>query len=269
MDTKKFMQAISEVGSQIKNTYLAEDGLLHCNDCNEPRQCYVDYQGKRLKMPCTCSCNEMPDYYAEQQKQQEQERINRAFRDSKSREQTFDADDGKFGQKQMATCKNWISKLPDALENPDFPHGLLLFGDPDGGKTFAASCIANAALDKGMAVVMRSVPWLLAQDIDARPAIIEQMQRADLLVLDDLGAERGTDYAKEIVYTVIDERYKAGKLIVVTTNLVNSELANAADIRDKRTFNRLLEVCYPLRFDTGRKRYTRTSIAAMEAAINS
>lgn len=253
-----------------EGTYRAEDGLLHCSSCGHPRQLWFEFQGERMKVPCACGCVLREDPEADARRRRDDARAARCFKDAKGRGQTFEADDGRYGAEQMKLCKRWIDKLPGALddpENPDFPLGLLLFGEPDAGKTFAANCIANAALEKGMTAVVRSVPWLLAQDIDERPSAIRQMQEADLLVLDDLGAERGTDYAKEIVYSVVDERYKARKLMVVTTNLLNSELADAQDMRDRRSYNRLLEVCYPLRFDTGRRRYSKSTIEAMRAAI--
>lgn len=268
MDMSRLMVSLSSPDA-IQGATKADDGVFYCDTCGKPRSCVVNYQGRDYTMPCSCDCHPVFDAKAEEKQREEDKRKAAAFVDSQSLKRTFSSDDGKFGPEQMETCRKWIEKLPKGLENPDYPHGLLLFGAPDAGKTFAATCIANAALDKGMKVISRSVPWLLAQDIDERPAIIQQMISAELLVLDDLGAERGTDYAKEIVYTVIDERYKNGALTVVTTNLSNQELANAADLRDRRSYNRLLEFCLPLRFDTGRKRFTATSIAAMKAAINS
>lgn len=251
------------------NSTMKEDGIWYCNTCGEAKSCFIDYQGKRLELPCSCSCNKPYDFATEKKMQEKARRTALAFTDPKSASQTFSASDGIYGSEELRVCELWIGKLPDGLKNPDYPRGLLLFGAPDAGKTFAANCIANVALDKGMRVISRSIPWLLAQDIKERPFIVRQMIEAELLILDDLGAERGTDYAKEIVYTVIDERYKNGSLTVVTTNLTNSELADASDLRDRRAYNRLLEFSYPVRFDTGRKRLNATSIAAMKAAINS
>ena len=66
-----------------------------------------------------------------------------------------------------------------------------------------------------------------------------------MLVIDDLGAERETDYALEQVYTVIDERYKSEKPLIVTTNLTYEELKNPTDIRYKRIYDRVIEMCVP------------------------
>ena len=89
------------------------------------------------------------------------------------------------------------------------------------------------------------------------------MLSCDLLILDDLGAERTTPFAQEFVYAVVDGRYNARKPMVVSTNLTRSELVHTPDITQQRIYNRVLEVCYPLEFKTGRKRSTKERYAAM------
>jgi DNA replication protein DnaC len=75
-----------------------------------------------------------------------------------------------------------------------------------------------------------------------------------LLVLDDLAAERKTEYMSEIVFNVIDARYRAGLPLIVTTNLTSEELKHPADISYQRTFSRLLEMCIPLEVEGKDKR---------------
>ena len=67
-----------------------------------------------------------------------------------------------------------------------------------------------------------------------------------MLVIDDLGVERQSDFALEQVYTVIDERYKSGKPMIITTNIPLEELRNPADIRYSRIYDRILESCVPI-----------------------
>lgn len=74
------------------------------------------------------------------------------------------------------------------------------------------------------------------------------MNSASLVILDDLGAERNTDYALEIVYNVIDSRYRSRKPMIITTNLTLSEMQNPPDIRYSRIYDRIFEVCYPVEF---------------------
>lgn len=57
------------------------------------------------------------------------------------------------------------------------------------------------------------------------------MNQSKLLIIDDLGAERGTDYSLERVYDIIDSRYRSNKPIILTTNLTMEQMKNCEDIR--------------------------------------
>lgn len=74
-------------------------------------------------------------------------------------------------------------------------------------------------------------------------------QHCDLLILDDFGMERQTDYAREQVFNIIDGRYRFHKPLIVTTNLSLSELKHPNDIVEERIFDRILEMCVPVCFD--------------------
>ena len=74
------------------------------------------------------------------------------------------------------------------------------------------------------------------------------MNSAKLLIIDDLGAERSTDFALEKVYNIIDSRYRAGLPMILTTNLTLKEMKEATDIRYSRIYDRIFEVCYPMEF---------------------
>ena len=78
--------------------------------------------------------------------------------------------------------------------------------------------------------------------------LITQLNRAKLLIIDDLGAERGTDFALEKVYNIVDSRYRAKKPVILTTNLTLKEMKEATDIRYSRIYDRIFEVCYPMQF---------------------
>ena len=69
-----------------------------------------------------------------------------------------------------------------------------------------------------------------------------------LLIIDDFGMERGTEYGLEQVYNVIDSRYRSGKPLIVTTNLSLDELNNPPDTAHKRIYDRVTEMCTPVCF---------------------
>ena len=151
---------------------------------------------------------------------------------------------------QLAKAKeyaeNWDSFKQDGI-------GLLLFGDVGTGKSYAAGCIANDLIDRmesvlfvGMADVVNRMQGNFGAD---RDRYIKSLMRPDLLILDDLGAERNTSFGKERVFDVVDKRLLTGKPMIVTTNIPLSVMKQAADLDDRRISDRILEVCVPIRFD--------------------
>ena len=63
------------------------------------------------------------------------------------------------------------------------------------------------------------------------------------MVLDDLGAERSTAYAIEQLYSIVDQRYRSGKPLIVTTNLTLDQLGKAPELGRQRIYDRVLEMC--------------------------
>lgn len=76
----------------------------------------------------------------------------------------------------------------------------------------------------------------------------------DSMVIDDLGAERQSEYAQEIVYAVVDERYKTRKPLIVTTNLTLDEMNDPKSMDYKRIYSRIQEMCVPVYFKGGSRR---------------
>lgn len=129
--------------------------------------------------------------------------------------------------------------------------GLLLWGDVGTGKSFFAGCIANALLDKGIPVLMtnfsRILNTLTGIYADDRNRFIESFNQYSLLIIDDLGIERNSEFALEQVFNIIDSRYRSRKPLIVTTNLTLDELKNPKDLAHARIYDRVLERCIPLK----------------------
>jgi len=62
---------------------------------------------------------------------------------------------------------------------------------------------------------------------------INNLNRKELLIIDDFGMERDTDFAAEHIFNIIDGRYRSGKPLIITTNLNISALTNPETIKDK------------------------------------
>jgi DNA replication protein DnaC len=134
-------------------------------------------------------------------------------------------------------------------ENLEAGRGLWLMGDVGTGKTSLAMLVSKAALEAGRSVAIYSLPRLLARirrtyDAEAgEQSYLEFFQRltaVDLLHVDDLGAEKRSDWVLEQLYALVDERYESQRSIVVTTNL---EQASLEEQIGARTVSRLVEIC--------------------------
>lgn len=129
---------------------------------------------------------------------------------------------------------------------------MLFWGDVGTGKSYTAAAIANELMERLNPVVMTSFVKLLQdmQRVDADDgSYMNRLNRAKLLIIDDLGAERGTDYALEKVYDIIDSRYRSGKPAIFTTNLTMQQMKECMDIRYNRIYDRIFEMCYPVKFE--------------------
>jgi DNA replication protein DnaC len=137
----------------------------------------------------------------------------------------------------------------DIQEELDAGRGLWFFGDPGTGKTTLAMLVSRTALEAGRSVAIYSLPKLLTRirrTFDERPGeqsyaeLFERLATVDLLHIDDLGAENRTEWVLEQLYSLINERYEAGRALMVTTN--NDPEALEEQI-GKRVVSRLVEVC--------------------------
>lgn len=127
--------------------------------------------------------------------------------------------------------------------------GLWLFGDTGTGKTTLAMLISKAALEAGKTVAIYSLPKLLArirQTYDAEPGgdsyttFFERLTSVDLLHIDDLGAEKRSDWVLEQLYALVNERYESQRSMLITTNLEHAELEEQIG---PRTVSRLTQIC--------------------------
>ena len=230
--------------------YRGEDGLIYCGKCHTPVQCRITFEGRERIMPCVCKCQKEERERQEQRMKEEEQllyvrRLKAAgIQERHLQDWTFaSATDTPSVQMAKRYTENWKKVKAENL-------GLLLWGDVGTGKSFLAACIANELLEKGVPVLMTNFSKILnqmgAMYSDERYRYIASFNRFSLLIIDDLGIERNTEYALEQVYAVIDERYKAGLPLIITTNLTISQLRNPEDVAHARIYSRVLEMCTPV-----------------------
>jgi DNA replication protein DnaC len=216
----------------------------------------TDPDNKRnLRVAVLCKCEEEQEALERQRKQEAEEmeaieRLKKAsLMDAKFDSATFSHfEKTKYNERNLKICLRYAEKFDEMVENNQ---GLLFWGGTGTGKSYAAACIANELIGKRVPVILTSFVRLL-QIIESRredeAGFIERINRAKLVIFDDLGAERGTDYALEKVYNIVDSRYRRSLPMILTTNLTMDEMKRETDIRYARIYDRIFETCYPMQF---------------------
>jgi len=240
--------------SQVEQgDYTGEDGLLYCGKCRTPKQFRMDMppmEGRLLPCPCRCEQERLDREAAEQEARRHRQAVaelkRRGFTDPAMREWTFANDNGRCPQMKHAHfyVEHWDTMLAENI-------GYLLWGGVGTGKSYFAGCIANALIEQEIAVRMTNFALILndlTASFEGRNDYIAQLCRAMLLIIDDFGMERGTEYGLEQVYNVIDSRYRSRKPLIVTTNIPLHDLQHPLDTAHARIYDRLLEMCAPIRF---------------------
>lgn len=160
-----------------------------------------------------CACKE-----AEQQ-QQRQSKLEQLSNLGDVRDLTFEGFDPDVPSVRKAFLRaHAFAQQPEGW--------LILFGPCGVGKTHLAAAVANTILDRGESVLFTVVPDLLDHlratfgptsevGYDAR---FEQVRTTGLLVLDDLGTESATGWAREKLYQLLNHRYLANLPTVITSN---------------------------------------------------
>ncbi len=144
----------------------------------------------------------------------------------------------------VAATRRFADTIDEKL---DAGRGLWFMGPVGTGKTTLAMLVSKAALKAGRSVAIYSLPRLLNEIRDThRPErshldLLDRLTAVDLLHVDDVGAERTTDWVLEELYSIINGRYEDQRSVVITTNILDHE-ALCEQITE-RTVSRLTEMC--------------------------
>jgi DNA replication protein DnaC len=146
---------------------------------------------------------------------------------------------------QVVTAVRRFAELID--DRLDAGRGLWFMGPVGTGKTTLAMLVSKAALKAGRSVAIYSLPRLLNEIRDTHRAershvdLLDRLTAVDLLHIDDVGAERTTDWVLEELYSIVNARYEEQRSMVITTNILDRE-ALCEQITE-RTVSRLTEMC--------------------------
>ncbi|MBQ6713188.1 MAG: ATP-binding protein [Selenomonadales bacterium] len=240
------MPNMRAVEQELLGRGYMKNGILYCKKCHTPMMIRKVMFGRLRTLPVVCKCRvlEIAKERAEEEKRKAAElrkdlrRMAMNGRDMK--EWTFaKADDTKVIRQARRYAENFA-------ELKKRGKGLLLYGDCGVGKTYAAACIVNALVDSGVPCLMTSFSRVLNAlwSVEDKQAYIDSLNQVDLLVIDDLGAERQSEYVAEQVFNIIDTRSRAKLPMIVTTNLTLREMTTPS--ANKRIYERILGRCHPV-----------------------
>lgn len=279
---KAFMGMVEDAARQNADPdsdYIGEDGLTYCSKCRTPKQIVIETKigDKKVVLkpfvPCQCRRQEIEREEQEEKDRERQERLHRIREKSHVpalyRDAGFDLfQTNKNNQAILKMAKNFADQF-DQMKK--LGKGLLFHGSVGTGKTYTAACIANALLDAGYTVFWTSTYEMLKLRSDDDEEKYEDMiLGSSLVIVDDLGAERSTDFGRERVFSYVDSRCSTDKPTIYTTNIDFEKMVKPETQDESRIFDRILKRCFPIAFtgESWRRTEARDNFSEMKKILN-
>lgn len=171
------VSAMAQLGSESHipaepGDTIGEDGMLHCGVCGQKKEFRLPFNGHYVPSMCQCCRDELAREEAEKRRQQELQRVRElasySLVDERFHESTFDhfIASTPEDQRVLRICQNYVEHFDEMLARNA---GLIFYGSPGTGKTFAASCIANALMAQRVPVLVSEIAqaiWAEAPELD-------------------------------------------------------------------------------------------------------
>jgi DNA replication protein DnaC len=198
---------------------------------------FVDDEESRSARPCACRAQMISRRKA---------RALSAVIPRKYKDVSFDRNPvAQMTDTVVRQIRGYVRNLDANLEQG---RGVWLFGEVGTGKTTLAMLVAKAALEAGHSVAIYSMPRLLNEirrtydegSDSSYIQLLDRLSEVDLLHIDDVGAEKSSDWVLEQLYAIVNARYEAQRSMTITTNLSYEDLVEQIG---HRTVSRLVEMC--------------------------
>lgn len=216
-----------------------KNGILYCGNCHTEKE-FILPEGR--KVPCMCECMEKK-YHEEEEKDKLQDfiRNNVRYIDSQYRNITLKNINDIGIDKDLNFIEPFIENF---IEFKKAKMGLYIYGTYGNGKTTIASAIANELLNKGYSVLMTPCNEAIRKisDKDNKPYFQQTLRNMDLIILDDFGTNRDTEFQNEQLFNLIDYLYSNKKCVIFTTNIPRKDLANKDNNQLTRCYDRIIEM---------------------------
>lgn len=224
-------------------------------ECNDAQIYWNEYDLKKLKM--------LEEEKKLELMQEFSKRVERIIKNSKMSKRNlsykfYNFEPNNSNRKVFNNLKNYTEKLVNGIEKK----GLILVGNNGVGKTHLACSIANKLIENGTPVIYGTLINLLAElrnsyDTDnniSEMEIIKLYENVDLLIIDDLGKEKPSEWGLEKLFTIINSRYENNLPVIITTNYNQNSLVERLSLNGeietaKSIISRLYEMCYLVKID--------------------
>lgn len=226
--------------------------IPNCRACGEAIGIAVKMSFGTKVYPRACRCRR--EAYVRQHKEdinrERQTRlkqvITNSMMSSSFRKCTLENWNHKLGNEKLYNiARYYISRFPQMkAEN----RGILVHGEPGNGKTYFSACIANYLLDRSLPVICVGAIALTERIWQSKRAwgdggafkVLNALENADLLIIDDLGTEEDNKWTRAMIYQIIEKRNSINLPVIITTNITINELKERYD---DRTYSRLASMC--------------------------
>lgn len=232
-----------------------------CPDCNKARELVIDISGRRSVVKAICDCEKREEERLAEIRRKEMQEIEERARYKKSFGErairgSFNGDPSHALEVGRRYVDNFEANKGKKV------NGIVFHGSARQGKTYAAEAIAYELFKKGYKVYMSTAMEIVQafqykKDMEVE-ALKKRIDKADLIVIDDIGASRDTEFGKEVIFSIVDSRYTSGRPLIATTNKSLEEMQE--NIEDQRLYGRILERCYPCEVENDRKVLTHESV---------
>lgn len=270
--------------NQILKPSIDKDNFIECEYCkNKLYRKTIEWKLYGTKRTITldyerCNCNNAQAYWneydlkklrmLEEEKKLElmqefSSKVEKNIKNSKMSKRNLNYKFDNFetnnsNKKVFDNLKNYSEKLVKCIEKK----GLILVGNNGVGKTHLACSIANELIENGIPVIYGTLINLLAElrnsyDTEnniSEMEIIKLYKNVDLLIIDDLGKEKPSEWGLEKVFTIINSRYENNLPVIITTNYNQNSLLERLSLNGeietaKSIISRLYEMCYLVKID--------------------
>ena len=234
-ENKEFKRLLKtlEVPSKIAMKYTSAlettiEELNHCKDCPGLINCQNRLVGNVFypeKKDNVLVFSYVPCKFEKERIKKEQERPTRDRVIQNAKMSDIDITD-----KKRASVIKWIKKFYDNYNPNEYCKGLYLHGNFGCGKTYLIAALFNELAKRRVSTEIVYYPELLRDiknDFETAGDTIDYLEDVDLLLIDDIGAEKVTEWSRdEILGTILQSRMNNYKTTFFTSNLNINELEN-------------------------------------------